>query len=738
MNTKDFLETLNLADKNISTGIRRFYPPMSDTIISDNWQDKIFNNALSKEYQLALSGSAGKTKKFKYYLSSSYLNQDGITPQSNYERYTVTSHLGRNWKKLALDFSYRGSVQNNKNNQDLYSGNPLTYRGISNSPCYRSTLDSFYTNNYTKQPNMRMVCSNNILNERFDMDKYMKDNHHELKINNHDISASGRLQLNTHLSINAMAALMLRNSMYDLRIVGKYSYKSKEDVILINHQYNISYFNNFGNHNVSLVAAYRYYTDNLWWKTDTSTGKYNGIAYLRNSMAAFSPKGSVIRAIGSYVGNASYDFKKTFFLSIVSNLSRIKLGEFIDYYSLFPSVAFSWDLARHFPINKLTWINNFNLYTNWGKSGNYPLNGFGNDLFSTIPTTMGKVTTNNTIITQLANRTLRHEITEETDYGFNGSFFNKKVNLSFVLYKKNIEQLILVRQIPQYYGGLPNSAATNYVNVGAIEVNGKEYGIQATPVNTRNFSWSFNFNLSESEQKVTKLNDSVPIAINNMFDDPNSPVFKIKPGSSIGEIWGYKIVGRWTAEDTKKKSKQYVNRLGLKYYNADSSSRYIDINDKVIIGNSIPKFTWNFSNIFQYKSWGLEMAWYAVVNVKKFNMTRAATYITGVNREIREYIKDSLGVIKNGDFYQSNMFLDDAGFIRLKTVTLTFAPEKKIMKKVNYQVSISFENMITITKYRGYDPEATTYTDNNFSDNAIDRGNVPNPKACYVTVGLKF
>jgi TonB-linked SusC/RagA family outer membrane protein len=728
MGTKEFLENLKLAKTTVPSNIEKFYPPMSDTIKSDDWQDMVFKNALSKDYQLSLSGSAGKNKSMSYYVSGSYADQDGILPQVNYKRYTAMAHMGKTWKKLAVDLSYRGSVQFNKNNQDLYGGNPLTYNVVANSPCLRSTPDSLIMGN--GGPNVRVFSPSDIFNIQNSLEYYLKNYHHKLDIRTHDFSASGRIQLNEHLSLNALASIMLRKSYYDYT-QNSFTYKSDEDIILVDHQYNVSYLNNFGNHNVSFVAAYRYYTDNIWWKVDSTTGNQS-IAYLRNSMGAYSNNGSVIRSIGSYVGNASYDFRKTFFFSLITNFSRIKEGVYIDYSFLFPSAAFSWDLSRHFPLNQITWINNFSLFTNWGKSGNYPLNGLGNDLYSTTRSFMGDVVTNNTYIRQLANHNLKHESTEETDFGINGIFFNKRLNINFTLYNKNISQLILQREIPEYYG-----SGMQFTNVGEINVKGKEISITATPVNTDKFLWSFNFNLSQTEQLITKMYDSLSIYILDMFGDMNTPMFRIKKGFKIGDIYGYKTFGRWKATDDKK-NKLYINRYGIKYYNPDTSSRDIDINDKVILGNSIPTITWNFSNTFQYKSFSIDMVWYAVLNIQKFNLTRAGTYITGVNREIKSYVEDSIGAIRGGDFYQTTEFCEDASFIRLKTLTLTFAPEKKILQKINYHISLSIENILTITKFKGYDPEATTYTDNNFSDNAFDRGVVPNPKAFYITAGINF
>lgn len=728
MDTKDFLASLQLAKNNIWSKLYNFYPKITDNPSDDNWQKEIFRTGYAKEYQLSGSGTAKKTK---YYLSGNYTDQKGILPNANYRRYTITSRLGRIlWKKFAIDAGYRGSLQENKDNQDIYLGNPLLLQGITKSPCLRNTPDSLIYDQYGQLLD-RLYYNYPKLNNPELPQSIIQNNNHSLRISSHVISGSARLQITNHLSFNAMESLMLRYSNYYYNAYDV-TVKSNEDVFLFNHQYNISYFNTFGKHDIGLVAAYRFYEDNLWWKVDTMHGELNSYSYLRNSMAAYGPNGSVLRSIGSYVANASYNYRESYFISAVANLSKVKEGLHINYYSLFPSFALSWDVAREWPFKRISWLNNFNLYANWGKSGNYPLNGLANDLYEDVQYTYGSTTGTYPAVLQLANHYLKHESTDELDYGIKSSFLDKRVSFIATYYTKNIGNLIIQRQIPYYYGG-----GMQYLNVGAIGVNGTELGIEANPVKTGNFSWYIKFNFSTSRQIVKKVLDNKPMVFANN-GDALMPEFIIKEGQPLGDIYAYKNLGKWTTADTRAKDINYVKWDGMKYLNADTTNENLTESDKVVIGNSIPKYTWNFSNTFQYKDFSLDLLWYAVQGVKKYNATRAVTFMTCTNREINNYLRDSLQAIRTGSFYQSSLFIDDASFIRLKTITLTYEPSKKLFGHVRFRFSLSFENMVTFTKYKGYDPEATTFTDNNFSDNAIDRGSVPNPKAVYGTIGLTF
>jgi hypothetical protein len=217
-----------------------------------------------------------------------------------------------------------------------------------------------------------------------------------------------------------------------------------------------------------------------------------------------------------------------------------------------------------------------------------------------------------------------------------------------------------------------------------------------------------------------------------------NPEFIIKEGRPLGDIYGYKIISKWTDADTRAKDIHYVRYNEMKYLNADTIDKRLTAADIVVIGNSIPKYTWNFFTTFQYKNFSLDLTWYAVQGLKKYNATRAATIMTGTNREINNYLRDSINAMTSAMFYQSSAFIDDASFIRIKTIAITYEPSKEFFNHLKFRFSLSFENILTITKYKGYDPEATTFTDNNFSDNAIDRGTVPIPKAIYGGISIKF
>ncbi len=740
MNTKDFLTTLDSALSVAVSGIRNIYPAYSDSLCDKNLQDAIFSNGSVQEYQLSASGTQ---KMLKYYFSGNYTDHKGILPNSQYNRYTFSARVGRLfWKRLAIDIGYRGSWQTNKNNQDQYKGNPLIFEGIPIAPCLDCTPDSLLLNDRGELYSRTYYMDYNTLSEINPISSILDNNHHELQINSNILYGLARLRISDHFYMDFMESFMKRHSFYNTAFTyTSYDYmygsrvsamiESLEDVMLFNHQMNISYNNTFGRHELGAVLAHRYYKDNLWWEVDSLEGSIPEHFSLKNSMATYGPKGSVYRTMSSYVGHLSYSYRKTWFLSLIGNLSHVKEGLYTHYYQLFPSIAVSWDISQLSIFDNIAWFDLFKIYANHGISGNYPLNGLANDLYDDYPFIDPNGASYYPAVIQLANHDLRHESTTETDYGLQTSFFNRRISLSGVYYSKLIDDLIMLRDIPEYYGG-----GKQYLNIGQVAVEGYELGIELVPVQSARFTWDLNFNFSSTSQRIKRLSEHKDLLF--VDGDILFPDFVVREGEVLGNIYGYRYLGKMTAEDWESTSNSFVRVENEKYLNADTTDAGLNRADKVVLGNSIPDYTWNLYSSFRYKNMSIDFSWYAAWGFEKYNGTRAATLLTGVNRDINECIADTLLSIRRRQFYESDRFVEDASFIRLKSLTLHYSFTQPVFDKVKLMMSLSVENLVTFTKYKGYDPETTTFTDNNFSDNAIDRGAYPTPRAIYLTLNLTF
>jgi hypothetical protein len=342
---------------------------------------------------------------------------------------------------------------------------------------------------------------------------------------------------------------------------------------------------------------------------------------------------------------------------------------------------------------------------------------------------------NAVFISNLANHYLKHEKVSEYNFGSEIALFNNRIILSGDYYIKSFTNLLIQRTIPYYdVGGF------FYQNIGEMENKGIELSLEITPIVRPDFFWTTKFGFASNNQLITKLYDGEPISFNDT--DVLYPDFYARENEVLGDITGYSYQGIWDdsqlSAEVNDQSK-YVEHGGLAYLKLDTLKHWrITEDDKTIIGNSIPDFTCNWINTIRYKNFTCEMLWYAVIGVDKYNATRACTYVTGTNSEVQYVVNDTMMYPRDKTVYESSFFVEDASFIRLKTLSFIYNQSRSLFGKIGIEYMVSFENLITLTRYTGYDPEATIYTNNSFTDNAIDKGSYPIPKGVYFSINLRF
>ncbi len=278
MNTKDFLSTLDEAKTRMTPNIRKFYPFYTDSLANTNWQNVLFRDGISNEYQLSGSGSVGNTN---FYLSGNYYSQQGIIANSGYKRYSVSANFGKNiTKKISVEFNYRGNIQKNSNNLDLYLGNNLIVFGINKSPCLKGTPAIFYRQsrsndlpavrtfyNYTN-PNSNSLYQH--FGDSITTDSLIKSNINTLDALTNSFSLTAKYFVSNNIYFNASSSVSLRDNQYISNTPDNYI-KSIEHYILLNQQLNINYSKSINDHEFLFVMGYRNYADNANWNLEFNT-----------------------------------------------------------------------------------------------------------------------------------------------------------------------------------------------------------------------------------------------------------------------------------------------------------------------------------------------------------------------------------------------------------------------------------------------------------------------------------
>jgi TonB-dependent starch-binding outer membrane protein SusC len=674
------------------------------------------------------------------------------------------ANIGRNLtRKLSANLNVRSSFQKNVNNLDLYHGNDLIINAINKSPCFNSTPDSLYyvlLYGYELLPAVRTFMSGNsrtLFGDSLSAGQLIKNTMNTLDASVNSVNLAGKYMISENLFINASSSATFRNNYYNSfnyiypyervvysnDVIGGYTevyFKSSEHYILLNQQLSINYFKNFNKHDIKCTIGYRNYADNANWKLDSiyNKGDYGDqswysdyyFSYLKSPLASNANSGSITRLIQSFAANLNYNYNRKYYLSFILNRENLKVNDLVNISNWFPSVAINWDISKEQIFTRPGWLNQFNLYGNWGRSGNYPVNALADNKYSEYQYTFNDTITNGKSVTQFANHHLKSEISNEYNAGTNLNLFNNRIILTADYYTKINSGLIIMRDIPYYYLG-----GTMMYNIGKISNHGWEFNLELEPVRTKNFNWYSVFAISFNRQKVINIGNEEQINFNST--DILFPDMVISENQALGNILGYKYLGEWTAKDNAD-NKHQVNSNGSKYLKVDTTTYDINHKDKIILGKSIPDYTWNWSNTFRYKNFFIDLLWYGVMGVSKFNSTKASTYMACTNREVTEFMQPGRKTLTDTVFYQSSYFVENASFIRLKRATISYLIPRKIFKYGDIKLSLSFENVFTFTHYTGYDPEASIYTNNSFSDFAVDRGAYPNPRSIFFTIKLEL
>jgi TonB-linked SusC/RagA family outer membrane protein len=760
MDAELFLNTLDSSDSKIhtpfylispATNTWERYPRYSDslgnTLGTDDFQDELFRTGDISEFQLA---GQGKIKGIDFYLSGNYYRHNGIITNTNYDKYSFTGNFSKIIEdRFSVRLLYKGSYQENKNNLDNYLGNNIIFKGINYEPAYRTTPDSFFYKPNRLYLNDNLSASIKTLSDHGyspDFLFYKQEKKKTEKANS--LTAQGYYRLNGNFSFRALVSLAFRENVFISFLPSQSGVEnekylgSNENYVIFSQQYDLNYIKQIKLHEISTLVRFRNYKDDVNWEVDSIKNvEIDGISpgsdvYLRGSNAIFGERGTVIRSLNSGIVNLNYNFKKKYFVSAIVNFDHLKEGHYIEQHEIFSSIALNYDLAKEDFIPVPKWVNAFNLYINSGQAGNYPLNSLSNDLFAT----GSKYTSNDTVVkgvyvSNLANHYLRHEKVNETNYGAEISILGSRIIASADYYVKKYSNLLIQRSIPGYYGG-----GFFYQNIGEMKNSGIEVSLEIMPVDKARLQWVSKAGISTNKQHITRLYDGEPISFNST--DVLFPDFYARENESLGDITGYNYLGKWEDVEpsiSETDSRRVVQHLGLAYLKTDSlNPRKITEADKTVIGNSIPDFTFNWINVIQYRNFSVEMLWYGVIGVDKYNATRASTFISGTHEEVRNIVMDTMRYHTNYVFYESSYFVEDASFIRLKTLSFTYDQKRKIASRISMQYILSFENLVTLTHYTGYDPEATIYTNNNFTDNAIDMGAYPNPRGIYLSINMTF
>jgi TonB-linked SusC/RagA family outer membrane protein len=336
--------------------------------------------------------------------------------------------------------------------------------------------------------------------------------------------------------------------------------------------------------------------------------------------------------------------------------------------------------------------------------------------------------------TSLANNNLKWESNTQGDIGIDMGFLDGKLNATIDLYRKKTTDLLLSVPIGQWWG-----FSSQVKNAGSIENKGIELSINTENLRTQNFTWSSTFNIAYNKQKVLSLADNVKIISTNTAN-PSGVVSgreftRLEPGKELGVIYGFVYDG--VVKTDEHYDAQPNSKPGDPKYKDLNGDGVITPDDRTYLGNTNPRYIAGFGNDFSYKGFDLSIFFQGAFGYSLYNMNRLVLESTTSTDALKRWVagtNENTDIPREGYFlstygsYVNSRFVENASYIRLKSVSLGYNVPVNLIKQVKFieglRVYVSGQNLLTITKYTGTDPEVNSHGTNNLAG-GIDFNSFP-------------
>lgn len=718
---------------------------ISDLKNTTDWLGMMYNkNAPIQNHNLSFSGGNEQTK---YHTSLNYYNQDGLLINSNNNRYSARLNLEHTGSIFKLGANMTSSfIKDNyvANGMDLNERAGIIYAAIAYDP----TLPIYNENGgYMLSPDMNIDNPLAIANGKTSISNLYRTlgtiygeinflNDFTAKLNlGADISNQRRDTYVDRQTIEGRAnggiASILQGNSNSYLAEFTLGYKKTIDIHDFNFLLGITgqQFNDrAGNSQGSGFSSDATKTDNMGLGDPTKFIVSSSRS--RNSLL-------------SYLGRANYNLlDKYLFTASLRIDGSSRFGE-NNQYGVFPSFAFGWKLDQEDFIKSLDIFNSLKLRASWGRTGNQEIGNYQS--MSTYAAgqkaVIGEVQVSTTTPSRLPNPNLKWETSEQLNFGLDFSIVNSRLSGSLDYFFKDTKDMLLNLAVPRTTG-----FSTMMTNIGAVRNSGFE--LMLNSVNLKGcVNWETNLNLAWLKNEVLDLGSNSIIYSGSSGGTSNISIIQV--GLPMYSFYGYQIDGIWQKADDFSQTNDKVVAGDIKYRDINDD-KIVNADDRVVIGNSFPKYTASLTNNIDYKNFNLNIFIDGVFDVDMLNNNLVDTYFPAnlkrnriaepvLNRwtENNPSTQYPSFVNPNGQGKKevNTYTVEDASYIRLSTVKLGYTfplQSTKYVKGLN--VFIVGQNLAMITKYSGYDPTINP----NGSGARIDWNAYPTARTFMLGVNLSL
>ena len=746
MNLRQYAEFYNdLAAVGEMSDPSEVYSDPSILGVGTNWQDAIFRTALQHQHQISVSGG---TEKVQYYVSGSYMDQQGTIIGSNFNRFSVRTNLDaqlKEWIKLGLSATYANT------NDDLKladSSQGLIYYSLTTRPDvpiydmdgnYASIIDEHNTN-----PNpIGIAMEDDILLNRQKLTGNIFA----------DVTPVKHLVWRAELGFDLSWSKGERyKPMLDFgnwtRDTNESSIQNNKNTFWQLKNY-LTYSNTWGKHSLTAMVGHEMW-ESRWENTKVFNNSLPSDAVHNPALGAGTPSigaGFGSSAMSSLFTRETYNYDDRYLLTYTFRYDGSSNFGPENRWAGFHSAAASWRFSNEkFFEGVKDVISNGKLRLGWGQTGNANIGGYAwGSSISRMPSGLGLGYRPSNI----PNPAIQWESQEQWNIGLDLGFFQDRLNLIVDAYLKRSNDMLMSMQLPSYMGTQGNGSSVLSApkgNYGSIENKGIEITIDAHPF-VGEFVWDTNFQISFNKNKLLSLSGTQNASLVG-YGQWNDVVCVSTIGESLYNFYGYEVVGVYESIEDLQNSPRpaaypsdgVFNKANtvwigdLKYKDQptidtngdgipDQGDGVIDENDRTNLGSPLPLFTFGWTNSFSYKNFDLNIFLNGsygnkVMNYNSIVLTHMnspwTNQLNSVNDRAQLVPVDPGKVYEDGSMWYddvtnvrvanpgtktpratindpndndriSSRYIEDGSYLRIKNITLGYTFPKKLLSKAKIE-----------------------------------------------------
>lgn len=714
---------------------------------NNNWQDLTYRTANQSGINVGVSGG---TDKGTFYLGVGKLKQDGIVYGTNYDRYSLNLNLEqkmKTWLSVGTNVAY-----NRGNGRVVNTNSSANHGGTILSALYTPPIVPIYNANGQYQAN-----SDNTSNPLDDI--YSNQNHYVT--NNLLGNVHTEITLPFNLKFRSQLGVSLNNYNNDTFTdpllnqgasqVGGIGSSSNNETFRYTWDNTLTYNKVIGEkHTITAVIGTSAIEEKYTNSYLSGTGFPPGVTTLNAASAnkAISTYKTDWTS-NSYFGRVNYGYADKYLLTASLRADGSSRAGINNRWGYFPAVSGAWRISNEDFLKDNRVIKDLKLRVGYGEVGNLPQTLY-NSFSALNPAAYlfgGNSVSGYNPANPLGNPDLKWETTKGLNIGSDITVLGDRLSLSVDYYSKKTTDFIFPVTFGTATAGNANTGAFNLP--GNVSNKGIEFSISGKIITGKEFNWTASVNASFNKNRVNgipQLTSSTGAPVDQTFpfggisfggNSNTTNLSIVKNGLPLGAFYGFQYAG----VDPANGNALYKSANGGTTAKPTSA-------DETYLGSGLPTGVYSFSNSFSYKNFSLDFLVDAVTGNKVYNATRMETegmYLAGnastavLNRwrnpgditDIPAAVFGGTNSAGTSVLLPSSRFIENGAFVRLKSVSLSYKIKNSTLDKHNISVTVyaTAQNLITVTKYKGYYPEVSA-----FSGSAQSNGSLGSPSSTAVGI----